>query len=49
MVENLVINHLRLMITYTGMVAMCCLDWGAQHCVGYIDELAFQNDSKQKK
>ena len=30
------------------MVAMCCLDWGAQHCVGYIDELAFQNDSKQK-
>ena len=31
------------------MVAMCCLDWGAQHCVGYIDELAFQNDSETKK
>ena len=39
----------RLMITYNGMVAMCCLDWGAQHCVGYIDELAFQNDSETKK
>lgn len=34
----------RLMITYNGMVAMCCMDWGAQHCVGYLDELGFKND-----
>jgi len=39
----------RLMITYNGMVAMCCLDWGAQHCVGYVDELAYQNDIENDK
>ena len=34
----------RLMITYDGRVAMCCLDWGAQHCLGYIDKSAFDID-----
>ncbi len=29
------------MITYDGRVGMCCHDWGAQHCLGYIDKLAF--------
>jgi len=32
----------RLMITYDGRVAMCCHDWGAQHCLGYIDKKAFK-------
>ena len=31
----------RLMVTYDGRVAMCCMDWGAQHCVGYLDEDGF--------
>ena len=43
----------RLMITYDGRVAMCCMDWGAQHCIGYIDDKAFNiektlNDLKAK-
>ena len=21
---------------------MCCMDWGAQHCIGYINEEAFK-------
>lgn len=28
----------RLMISYNGQVGMCCHDWGAQHCIGYLDE-----------
>ena len=32
----------RLMITYDGRVAMCCMDWGAQHCIGYVDKTAFE-------
>jgi MoaA/NifB/PqqE/SkfB family radical SAM enzyme len=32
----------RLMVTYDGRVAMCCHDWGAQHCLGYVDNLAFE-------
>ena len=28
----------RLMITFDGRVAMCCHDWGAQHCLGFIDK-----------
>ena len=39
----------RLMVTYNGMVAMCCHDWGAQHCIGYIDKEAFNNDNETKK
>jgi MoaA/NifB/PqqE/SkfB family radical SAM enzyme len=39
----------RLMITYNGMVSMCCHDWGAQHCIGYIDEDAFNNENETKK
>ena len=31
----------RLMVTYDGRVAMCCMDWGAQHCVGYMDESGY--------
>ena len=31
----------RLMVTYDGRVAMCCMDWGAQHCVGYLDQTGF--------
>lgn len=31
----------RLMITYDGRVAMCCHDWGAQHCLGFVDKSAF--------
>ena len=28
----------RLMIAYNGQVGMCCHDWGARHCVGYLDK-----------
>ena len=35
----------RLMVTYDGKVGMCCHDWGAQHCIGYVDERAF-NENK---
>ena len=38
----------RLMITYDGRVAMCCMDWGAQHCIGYIDKKAFDIDKTLK-
>ena len=31
----------RIMITYDGRVAMCCMDWGAQHCIGYVNKTAF--------
>lgn len=31
----------RLMITYDGRVAMCCMDWGAQHCIGYVDKSGY--------
>lgn len=31
----------RIMITYDGRVAMCCMDWGAQHCIGYVNNAAF--------
>lgn len=34
----------RMMVTYDGKVGMCCHDWGAQHCVGFIDEEAFKED-----
>lgn len=34
----------RLMITYEGRVGMCCYDWGAQHPVGYVSDLAFKNE-----
>jgi len=33
----------RLMVTYEGRVAMCCMDWGAKHPVGYADDKAFKN------
>lgn len=34
----------RLMITFDGRVAMCCHDWGAQHCLGFIDKRSFEID-----
>ena len=37
----------RLMITYDGRVGMCCVDWGATYCVGYVDELAIKKDLKE--
>ena len=33
-----------MMVTYDGKVGMCCHDWGAQHCVGFIDEEAFKEE-----
>ena len=34
----------RLMVTFDGSVGMCCHDWGAQHCIGYVSETAFEID-----
>ncbi len=34
----------RLMVTFDGSVGMCCHDWGAQHCIGYVSEAAFKID-----
>ena len=33
----------RLMIAYNGQVGMCCHDWGARHCVGYLDKDGIKN------
>ena len=38
----------RLMITFDGRVAMCCHDWGAQHCLGFIDKKSFDIDETLK-
>ena len=32
----------RLMVTYDGRVGMCCHDWGARHCIGYVDKKGFE-------
>tara|TARA_Y100000768_G_scaffold386381_1_gene374668 strand:- start:460 stop:1791 length:1332 start_codon:yes stop_codon:yes gene_type:complete len=37
----------RLMIAYNGQVGMCCHDWGARHCVGYLDEDGINNYDKE--
>jgi MoaA/NifB/PqqE/SkfB family radical SAM enzyme len=34
----------RLMVTYEGKVAMCCMDWGAKHPVGYVNSKGFKNN-----
>jgi len=39
----------RLMITYDGKVGMCCHDWGAQHCIGYLDKRAFNEKIEIEK
>jgi MoaA/NifB/PqqE/SkfB family radical SAM enzyme len=39
----------RLMITYEGRVAMCCMDWGAIYPVGYCNNLALNNSKDYKK
>jgi MoaA/NifB/PqqE/SkfB family radical SAM enzyme len=38
----------RMMITYDGQVGMCCHDWGAQHCIGFLSEEAFKFDETIK-
>ena len=39
----------RLMVTYEGKVAMCCMDWGAKHPVGYADAKGFKNIKDYKQ
>ena len=34
----------RMMVTFDGSVGMCCHDWGAQHCIGYVSNKAFKID-----
>ena len=36
----------RLMVTYNGHVGMCCHDWGAKHCIGYLDEEGIKSYDK---
>ena len=31
------------MIAYNGQVGMCCHDWGARHCIVYLDEDGINN------
>jgi len=38
----------RMMITYDGQVGMCCHDWGAQHCIGFLSKEAFKFDETIK-
>ena len=37
----------RLMVTYDGVVSMCCYDWGSYYPVGYLDEKGFINGNKE--
>lgn len=39
----------RLMVTYDGIVSMCCYDWGSYHPVGYLDKQGFQNSFNEYK
>jgi MoaA/NifB/PqqE/SkfB family radical SAM enzyme len=39
----------RLMVTYDGVVSLCCYDWGSAHPVGYVDELGFNNQDEEIK
>jgi MoaA/NifB/PqqE/SkfB family radical SAM enzyme len=32
----------RMMVTFDGSIGMCCHDWGAQHCIGYVSDQAFE-------
>ena len=34
----------RMMVTFDGSIGMCCHDWGAQHCIGYVSNQAFEID-----
>ena len=36
----------RLLVSYDGIVSMCCYDWGNQHPVGFIDDLSFNNKNE---
>lgn len=33
----------RLMVTYDGIVSMCCYDWGSYHPIGYLDSKGYEN------
>jgi MoaA/NifB/PqqE/SkfB family radical SAM enzyme len=33
----------RLMVSYDGSVHMCCYDWAAEHPVGYVSAMAYEN------
>jgi molybdenum cofactor biosynthesis enzyme MoaA len=37
----------RLLVTYDGRVGMCCYDWGAQHPIGYVDNLAINSGDNE--
>lgn len=37
----------RLLVTYDGRVGMCCYDWGAQHPVGYVSDMAIANGESE--
>lgn len=39
----------RLMVTYNGHVGMCCHDWGAKHCIGYLDKDGISSNDKDLK
>ena len=39
----------RLMITYDGKVRCVASDWGARHCLGYVNEKAFAEESEIEK
>lgn len=39
----------RLMITYDGIVSMCCYDWGSYHPVGYLDDQGYKNSINEYK
>ena len=36
----------RVLITYDGVVSMCCYDWGSSHPIGYVHENAFKKNKK---
>jgi hypothetical protein len=37
----------RMMITYDGIVSMCCYDWGSYHPVGYVDQSGYTNSIEE--
>ncbi len=39
----------RLMVTYNGKVGMCCVDWGATHNLGYVNEEGFNFRKDENK
>ncbi len=39
----------RLMVTYNGKVGMCCVDWGATHNLGYVNESGYASKKDEEK